>query len=120
MRIFNAALALLSLILPLSAEPACAHAIVVASTPEPRQVVKGPDLAIDIRFNSRVDAGRSRLTLRRPDGSSVNLPLEPAAAGDSLHGAASSLSDGAYEILWQTLSVDGHITHGVIPFTVGP
>jgi methionine-rich copper-binding protein CopC len=100
------------------ADSAFAHAIVVASTPSPRQTVSGPELAIEIRFNSRVDPARSRLTLVRPDGASVVLPLVGSGPSETLSGAASGLENGRYRLLWQTLSVDGHITHGEIPFEV--
>ena len=106
-----------ALTLLLGAHPAFAHAIIVSSEPKPQQTVKGPDLEIVIRFNSRIDAGRSRLTLKS-SGGSVILPLEAADEGNTLRGSASNLGDGSYELLWQTLSVDGHITHGAIPFRV--
>jgi copper resistance protein C len=99
---------------------ALAHAIVVASRPNAHEVVKGPDLAVEIRFNSRIDRGRSKLTLERPDGSSDVLSLQEDKEGDALRSAVSGLVEGSYALSWQTLSVDGHITHGVIPFDVRP
>jgi methionine-rich copper-binding protein CopC len=109
----------LALLLPLTAKAAFAHAIVVASTPRAHENVTKSELRIEIRFNSRIDPARSRLTLVRPEGSSVVLPL--AAGGpesDSLTGQASGLENGPHRLLWQTLSLDGHITHGEIPFDV--
>ncbi|HMK91119.1 MAG TPA: copper resistance CopC family protein [Methylocystis sp.] len=118
MTTIRGALAALALTLLLSPGAALAHAIVVASNPEPRQTVKGPDISVEIRFNSRIDLERSRLTLKRPDGSSVILPLQGGETGDMLRSGASGLTEGSHTLLWQTLSVDGHITHGVIPFEV--
>ena len=66
------------------AESAFAHAIVVASTPSAHQIVSGPELKVEIRFNSRVDLARSRLTLVRPDGASVILPLLGSGASETL------------------------------------
>ena len=106
--------------LALAANPALAHAIVVASEPRAQEVVTSPSLNIDIRFNSRIDAGRSRLLLLIPKSAnspSVVLPLE-AAEADGLRASAFNLENGPYELLWQTLSVDGHISRGVIPFEV--
>jgi len=107
-----------AIVLVVWAQAAMAHAIVVASTPSPRQTVQGPEVNIEIRFNSRVDAARSRLTLVRPDGTSVVLRLARAGETDILTSVALGLENGTYRLLWQTLSVDGHITHGEIPFDV--
>ncbi len=45
-----------------------AHAIVLDSTPAAGAIVTGADQAITLRFNGRIDAGRSRLALAGPDG----------------------------------------------------
>ncbi|HXY57712.1 MAG TPA: copper resistance CopC family protein [Methylocystis sp.] len=111
---------MLAPLLALAANPALAHAIVVASEPKAQEVVTTPSLNIDIRFNSRIDAGRSRLLLLIPKSAnspSVILPLEGGET-DALRATALNLENGSYELLWQTLSVDGHITRGVIPFEV--
>jgi copper resistance protein C len=109
----GAALALL-----LEASPVLAHAIVVSSQPQAHENVKGPDLAVEIRFNTRIDTSRSRLTLKRPDGSSVDLSLQGDAERNVLRSAVDGLVPGVYGLSWQTLSIDGHITHGAIPFEV--
>ena len=97
---------------------AAAHAIVVASSPEPRQTVTKGELRIELRFNSRIDRARSRLVLLRPDGSPEALGLEETGVGESLEAEAKGLEKGSYRLLWQALSVDGHVTHGEIPFEV--
>lgn len=101
------------------ASQAFAHAIVVASTPAARSTVRGPDIDVEIRFNSKIDAARSRLTLVRPDGAKTNLGLKKPDSDQILTGAANGLEPGDYRLLWQTLSVDGHISHGEIPFQIG-
>lgn len=103
-----------------TASRAFAHAVVVASTPVAGAVVApGSDLPIEIRFNSRIDAARSRLTLARPDGSSVVAPLDKSESNLSLRATVRGLEPGEYVLRWQTLSLDGHIAHGEIPFRVG-
>ena len=102
----------------LGVETALAHAIVVAATPSAHQTVAQSELNVEIRFNSRVDVARSRLTLVRPDGASVILPLGGNGASETLTAKAQGLDNGYYRLLWQTLSIDGHITHGEIPFEV--
>ena len=70
------------------------------------------------RFNSRIDAGRSRLVLTRPDHSQTALPSEAEDAGNRLRSAADLAAPGAYSLRWQVLAIDGHITRGDIPFRV--
>jgi hypothetical protein len=95
-----------------------AHAILVEATPAARSTVAGPDLAIRLRFNSRIDGPRSRLTLVLPDGRSRALALEPQTAPEVLTAKAAALTHGAYKLLWQVLAADGHITRGEVPFRV--
>ena len=104
----------------LDAAAAAAHAIVIAAQPDVDAVVAGAALPIELRFNSRIDRERSRLTLIAPDGSTAILPLKSDAPPDLLTSSASGLKPGAYRLRWQVLSVDGHITRGDIPFTVRP
>jgi len=98
--------------------PADAHAIVTQSTPAADAAVTGPDVAVELRFNSRIDHQRSRLTLYLPDGSSRPLSQVPGASPDVIGAKAVGLSPGAYRLRWQVLAVDGHITRGDIPFRV--
>ena len=105
-------------LLALWTAPAFAHAVVVSSSPAPQESVAGPDLDIELQFNSRVDAARSRLRLAKPDGSVANVPAAADSESDRLEGHVEGLAPGKYRLLWQTLSVDGHITHGEIPFEV--
>src|SRR5262249_49678071 len=48
--------------------PALAHAIVLDSTPAAGSVVPGPDVALEVRFNCRIDGERSQLSLLSEDG----------------------------------------------------
>lgn len=97
---------------------AWAHALVLGSTPHPEEAVKTDELAIEIRFNSRIDAARSYLKLFRIDGDAVLLPIIDAGSADTLKAKATGLTKGRYRLHWQTLSPDGHITQGDIPFSV--
>lgn len=98
--------------------PAAAHAILMESVPAVNATAQGPDIAFDLRFNSRIDHKRSRLTLTLPDQSQRVLPIDLAGADDRLDTKA-SLPPGAYTLRWQVLAIDGHITRGDVPFTVG-
>jgi hypothetical protein len=105
-----------AILLPL---PAAAHAIIVSSDPAADAVVRSPSLPVILRFNSRIDRERSRLTLLRPDGSSEPLALAPDGRPDTLAAKLVGLVPGQYRLRWQVLAIDGHITRGDIPFAVG-
>ena len=98
--------------------PAAAHAVLLESTPALKSAVSGPNVPIKLRFNVRIDANRSRLTLVRPDGSAQTLDLSTPASANTLTSQAHSLSPGEYRLRWQVLASDGHLTRGEIPFTV--
>jgi methionine-rich copper-binding protein CopC len=112
------ATAVLLACLSLVAAPAFAHAIIVAATPAVDSVVKGPTVGVTLRFNSRIDHGRSRLTLLGADGKEVTLPLAADNRPDTLQASAAGVSPGHYRLRWQVLAVDGHITRGDVPFDV--
>ena len=96
--------------------PALAHAILVDSTPAPQGHVPAGPLAITFRYNSRIDAGRSKMTLTAPGGATTRLVTH--GQGADLLDAQASLTPGAYTLHWQVLAIDGHITRGNVPFTV--
>jgi copper resistance protein C len=97
---------------------AMAHAILVESTPAINATVTGPNVPIKLRFNVRIDATRSRLTLVKPDASTQLLTIAKDAPADTLTTQAQTLSPGDYRIRWQALATDGHITRGEILFKV--
>jgi copper resistance protein C len=109
---------LLAAILSFSPGRALAHAIIVESTPAMNGVVTGPALEIKLRFNARIDGSRSKLTLISPDGISHAVRLAQQTSPDALSAQVSDLAAGKYQLHWQVLASDGHITQGNIPFTV--
>lgn len=98
--------------------PAWAHAILMESKPALHSSVKGPDVAVWLRFNVRIDGSRSRLHLVAPDGSQQTLPLAKQSTPDILQAQAGGLKPGAYKLLWNVLASDGHMSKGEVPFTV--
>jgi len=95
-----------------------AHAILKASTPKANSTVKGPDVAFTLRFNVRIDGGRSRLQLVGPDGASSAMTLAKQDSPDTLQSQATGLKPGAYKLQWNVLASDGHMSKGEVPFTV--
>jgi methionine-rich copper-binding protein CopC len=98
--------------------PAGAHAIIIAAAPAPGAVLHATSLPVRLRFNSRIDLARSRLTLIGPDAAARTLPLDAAAGQDMLATEATGLVTGHYRLRWQVLGVDGHITRGDIQFEI--
>ncbi len=96
---------------------ALAHAHLMASEPAANATVQGTDVAIELRYNSRVDGHHSVITLVRPDNQTQTLALDRQSAAMNLN-AHVTLRPGHYTIRWQALSTDGHLTRGEIPFTV--
>lgn len=95
-----------------------AHAIIMESNPAVNAAVVGPDVPLDLRYNSRIDKARSRLLLTAPDKNTRPLVIPDQGGADRIMTNARGLTPGAYQIEWQVLGVDGHITRGFIPFTV--
>jgi copper resistance protein C len=107
---------LAALLLP---APGFAHAVVLESRPSPNAQVGPSDHAVALRFNSRIDRKRSRMTLAGPGGASVPVAVAEGSEPDRLEAALPALDPGDYKLKWQVLSIDGHITRGEIPFHVG-
>lgn len=95
------------------------HAVVVGVSPSANAKVSGETVSIEVRFNSRIDAARS--TLKLFDRAGAAVPLDGVEATlDALKGNVRKLAPGPYRLHWQTLSPDGHISQGDIPFEIGP
>jgi methionine-rich copper-binding protein CopC len=105
-------------LLAASSRPALAHAVLVSSTPQKNAAVSGPDITINLKYNSRVDGARSSLSLLKPDGTveRIGTPAQPAP--DVLSATGHGLAKGTYVLRWQVLATDGHITRGEVPFQV--
>jgi len=99
-------------------DSAVAHAVLLESLPTLKGSVNGPDIPLKLRFNVRIDAARSRLTLVDSDGSTQALEIGRQDPPNTLSAQAKGLRRGAYRLRWQVLASDGHITRGEIPFTV--
>jgi methionine-rich copper-binding protein CopC len=100
------------------AAPGAAHAIVTRSVPAPHATVSAGEVAVVLTFNSRIDKQRSRLIVTSAAGKEIAVAIANNAAENVLQGSATIAQAGAYDIRWQVLSRDGHITRGIIPFNV--
>ncbi len=98
-----------------------AHAVLMQSEPAAGASVPAGRLEMTLRYNSRIDRARSRLSLTAPDHSQSVLSIVPSGPPDVLETSVELTKPGAYVVRWQVLAIDGHITRGDVPFTVtGP
>ncbi len=109
--LLSGVLSLVSLSTPLSA-----HAILLSAAPAANDTVQGKAVQVQLRFNARIDAKRSRLILVLPGGE-VRPLVADQPLPDTLTSALSQLKPGAYILRWQVLAEDGHISRGEVPFS---
>jgi methionine-rich copper-binding protein CopC len=107
---------LLALVL-LSTTGAFGHALLLESTPAANAAVSGPELAIRLKFNTRIDVEHSRLRVVLADHS-VRRVVIGGVAGGVVRATVKDLRPGTYRLQWQVLATDGHITRGEVPFAV--
>ncbi len=118
-RMVTSTTAALMLMLSL-ASPVLGHAIVIDSTPKAGSTLPAGPFEIAIRFNSRIDVGRSSLTILDAERRVTTLSVKPTTEPDLLLGLGPPLAPGKYRIRWQVLALDGHITRGDISVSVLP
>ena len=95
-----------------------AHAILKSSVPRPKQILRGPDVAITLTFNSRIDGKRSRIAVASTDAAERPLSIADQSSPEVMRAVAKGLKSGSYTVRWQVLASDGHISRGEIPFEV--
>jgi methionine-rich copper-binding protein CopC len=99
--------------------PAAAHAIVLESSPLHDAVLTESPARIVLRFNSRIEAGLSRVTIEAASGRPVSLPAAGALGAENrLVVPLNPLPPGVYVVRYRVLAADGHVTEGALRFTV--
>jgi copper resistance protein C len=99
--------------------PAAAHAIVLESSPLHDAALTESPARIVLRFNSRIEAGLSRVTIEAASGRPVALPAASALGAENrLVMPLSPLPPGVYVVRYRVLAADGHVTEGALRFTV--
>jgi methionine-rich copper-binding protein CopC len=97
---------------------ALAHAVLVDSQPGVNSTVSGPQVAVLLKYSSRIDLAHSTLTLLDPDGKVEKVTIESESSPGVLTAKLTGLVKGAYVLRWQVLATDGHVTRGKVPFQV--
>ena len=101
-----------------SVSTATGHAIIVASVPGADETVATPPPYLVLRFNGRIEEKFSSVTLVGANKTTIQLFSREAAQRDTLTYRMPPLGPGRYQANWRVLSTDGHITEGVLSFTV--
>lgn len=96
--------------------PALAHAILLEGMPAAGQSVAAGKIRVVLRFNSRIDAMRSRIAL--VEGNDTRVLTIAAGATPDVLVAEVEVMPGPQVLRWQVLAIDGHITRGEIRFNV--
>jgi len=101
------------------AKPVWAHAYPAVSIPNNGAIVKEPPREVRIQFTEGVEIAFSQITVKATNGEVMSQGKLRQLAEDTLAIDLKPVRPGNYTIEWQVLSVDTHITEGVLRFTVG-
>jgi methionine-rich copper-binding protein CopC len=113
-------LALTTFLVLARAASVSAHALLLESTPAGDTTVTAPSRLV-LRFNGRLETSLSSVMLiGGPRQTRVLLIKNEATPEqhDMLIYTLPPLEPGSYRVEWKALSVDGHITNGVLKFEV--
>ena len=97
-----------------------AHAIILESAPRHEESLASPKRIV-LRFNSRLEKPLCSVHLVGPRQKTIALlRQEPDTPPDTLAYTVPPLDPGAYQARWKVMAADGHVTEGIVLFTVTP
>jgi copper resistance protein C len=102
----------------LTASWAHAHAYPDSVSPPDGASLTQPPREVKIQFTEGVELEFSRIDVKSTTGQKVSKGNIRRVAADTLAIELLPLEPGSYLIAWRVLSVDTHITEGVLRFTV--
>jgi len=99
---------------------ATAHALVLESAPAQGATLTSPPTHVFLRFNSKLEKRLSHVSLAPAKGKPVALPISVNGQDqpDRIDLPLAPLAPGAYVVRYKVLAVDGHITEGILRFSV--
>ena len=107
---------LLSLSLRQFGSGAWAHAYPAVSIPNDGATIKESPREVRIQFTEGVELAFSQITVKSAKAEVVSQGKLRQLAGDTVAIDLKPLQPGNYSVEWQVLSVDTHITDGVLHF----
>lgn len=96
---------------------AFAHALLQSSSPAANATVHPGVVPVLLTYNSRVDAAHSSLSLVF-EGKAQPLAIDAKAPANVLRTKTPPLKAGHYDLRWQVVASDGHISRGQFSFDV--
>ena len=112
-----------ALVLVAAPMPALAHGTLRSSEPAADARLRAAPRTLRLTFIEAPQLAFSRISLRAPDGSEVELapltvaPDDPRTLVTAVRGA---LAPGSYTVAWQTGGADGHPVRGSFAFVIEP
>jgi copper resistance protein C len=99
---------------------ALAHALVLESRPPQGAQLTAAPREVYLRFNSKLEKRLSHVTIATEKGQPVPLPIatDDGEKPDRLVLPLAHLGPGAYVVRYKFLAFDGHITEGILRFSV--
>jgi len=95
-----------------------AHAIILESAPRHEETLSTPKRIV-LRFNSRLEKPLCSVHLVGPRQKTIALlRQDPDTPADTLAYALPPLDPGAYQARWKVMAADGHVTEGIVLFTI--
>jgi len=110
--------ALLLLLVALRAVPAGAHAILVRSSIGDQPVLADAAGPVTLRFNAGIEAKLSKVVLIDAQHTERPLTVAAGASAGELTVDVPALTPGTYGLRYRVLAADGHLTDGILKFTV--
>jgi copper resistance protein C len=102
------------------AHDARAHAIILESAPRHEESLASPKRLV-LRFNSRLEKPLCSVQLVGPRQKTIALLRQDlGTAADTLSYTLPPLDPGAYQARWKVMAADGHVTEGIVLFTITP
>jgi len=101
-----------------SAAPAGAHAILVHSSIADQPVAAEAATPVTLRFNARIEVGLSQAHLLDAQRAERPLSVTPGKSKGEMIVDVPALSPGVYGLKYRVLAADGHLTDGIVRFTV--
>jgi methionine-rich copper-binding protein CopC len=96
------------------------HAYPIIVVPPDGATLRQPPREIRIQFTEGIELEFSTIVVKGVDGEIFSQGKLRRIADDIVAIDLKPLRPGAYRVEWQVLSVDTHVTDGVLRFTVAP
>ena len=114
-----AALAL-SVVLLVPQGHVAAHSLLIESVPaHGAKLSAAPSIAL-LRFNTRIEPALTRVSLVEGRQRRTALEISKESVVDRIIVPLPPLAPGVYTLAYKVLAIDGHVTKGLIQFTILP